>query len=123
MVERRIVISIPAIDLRQRVVTGGLPGVVPDRLVEGVVSLIQAVLELQYQTKVVVGLPIIRVRVQAGERLDGPPEMLLGPLELSPTQTQQPKCIVAGEVARLAPQRFLPVILRVARRVPVLLQV
>ena len=121
-VECLLEVAAAAVDGGQVVVGRVLPGGVPCRLEEGVVSFVRLVLHQEAPAQVVVWFAVVGVRVAFGLRLDGLAEVRLGHGELPLAHEPQPHGVVVADVARFAPQGFPVVFRRVVGGVAVLFQ-
>ena len=104
-------------------VAGILPCSVPARLVEAVVSLIEAALILQCQAEVVERFAIIGVGVALHKGIHRSGEVLFGACEASFAYIPKTEGIVAAHVDRVAAQSLLVVVNRVVGSVAILLKV
>src|SRR5690242_366991 len=102
MIERRIPIPPDAINFNQRVVTGGSPGLVPCRLIEGVIRVAVAMQIPQTQSEIVICLTVVRIRIAAGQSFDGPGKMRFSFGKLAPAKEPQAERVVAPGVQRVA---------------------
>jgi hypothetical protein len=116
-------VAAEAIDGRQRMVSGRLPGEVPSGFVECRICLRKPALVFEHDTQMVGRLAIVRVRVAFGQTRESAPEVLLCFAELATTQLQPPHGVVRPRVVRIAVERFTPIEFGIACGMPVLLQV
>jgi len=122
MVERDRPILAAAIDLREGMVTGGLPGLVPNGLVKCIVSLAIALQVTKAEAQIVICLAIVRVGIPAGEPFDGGSEEFFRDRKFAAFEMPEAHRVVATGVARVAPQRLAPIAGGAARGVTVLVE-
>ena len=109
------------VHLRQCVIRRRTPGQVPGRLVQRCIRLLPFAQVAERQTQMVVGLAVVRVGVERGERSNCRLRKCSRASSNSPApQVPDAHGIVASRVARIAPQRLLPVQLRVPRGMAIL---
>ena len=94
-------IAFATIEFRKLVVAGGLPSLIPDRFVKGVVSFFFSSQVAEGLTEIVERLAIVGIGIAEGLSLDGLTEMLFRPSELTSTQMPQPERIVAAGITRI----------------------
>ena len=117
-------VAAAAVDLGQRMIAGGRPGLVPGGLVErGVGFVVAAEMAAAQQAEVVERLAVVRIGVAPGEALDGLRKCVFGERELAALQMPEAQRVVAARVQRVAAQRFAPVERRAAGGVAILVEV
>ena len=123
VIERDGPLGAPAVELRERVVGGGLPRLIPRGLVEGVIGLGVATEVAETNPQLIMRLPVGGVGVAEREPRDARPEMAFGVREFTAAKMPATEGEVATRVAGIAPEGLAPVKCRTARGVAVLLQV
>ena len=110
------------VDFRQRMVSGGLPGLIPAGFVKGVVGFGVTAKMTQAQAEMVVGFAVVRISVAPREPGNRFAKEWLRGGKFTAFEVPQTHRVVAARIQRVTVQCLPPIERRAARGVTVLVE-